>query len=76
MGVFQRENYFAIKSDSATALWVTMLLHMEQAQLSGCEKRVVYMDNFYTRAVLADALLKMSDRKTRITGTVRLEVST
>jgi hypothetical protein len=61
-----------VESDSATALWVTMLSHMEQAQSSGREKRVVYMDNFYTRAVLADALLKMSDGKIRVTGTVRL----
>ncbi len=61
-----------IESDTPTALWVSMLAHMEQLHTSGREKRLVYMDNFYTQATLADALLKMSDEKVRIPGTVRL----
>lgn len=58
--------------DSATALWILQMAHFQAAHRK--EKRLVVMDNFYTRHTLAVALAWLTDGCVRILGTVKLNL--
>lgn len=60
-----------VNPESPTAMWAMMAAHMEQNSPSGRDRRVVYVDNFYTRHNFGEFLKLLSDTKVRITGTVR-----
>jgi len=61
-----------VKGDSATALWVLQLAHPCKKRPDPSGKRVVFMDNFYTRHDLGETLKTMTDGEVRITGTCRM----
>jgi hypothetical protein len=52
---------YGIKADSATALWVLQLAHQAKKQMDPSGKWVTFMDNFYTRHRLGQALKAMTD---------------
>ena len=63
----------SIKENSASALWMAQCAHMEKLSQTTSEgNRLVFMDNFYTRHALANALSMVTDGKVRIVGTIKL----
>jgi hypothetical protein len=63
-----------VAKSSASALWSLQMLHQMHKQKDPSGKRHLYMDNFYTRHVLAEKVKELSDQEIRITGTCRLNV--
>jgi hypothetical protein len=57
-----------IKLDSASALWLSMICHQTQKSPSPSGRRVVVMDNFYTRHTLATAASILTDGEVRVIG--------
>ena len=66
--------------ESASALWCALALHctmkapMTQISTVGSPHRFLYVDNFYTRHVLAQKLFDLTGGEIFTTGTVRFSL--
>ena len=60
-----------VKKDSPSALWTCMMSHATKKSEDPSGERVYFMDNFYTRHVLAKKVKSMTDGEARIIGTVK-----
>jgi hypothetical protein len=56
---------------SLTALWIMMMAHQTKIHPDPSRKRVFFMDNIYTRHVLARALKTITQNEAKICGTVK-----
>ena len=61
-----------VDKDKPSALWVMQMAHLTKQLKDPTGKRLVVMDNFYTRHLLARRAAKTSDDEICILGTVRL----
>jgi hypothetical protein len=57
-----------IKLDSASALWLSMICQQTQKSPSPSGRRIVVMDNFYTRHTLAVAAQILTDGEVKVIG--------
>ena len=60
-----------VNKDSASALWILQLAQQTKLLRDPSGKRVHFMDNFYTRHVLAETLKTITDGEARVIGTVK-----
>ena len=62
-----------IPAEKPSALWCLQLAHMHHKfELPQDKKRIVFMDNFYTRHVLGKQIKSLTNDEIRIIGTVRM----
>ncbi len=64
--------FCSLNDGTATSLWLSMILKQHQSIESPSGKRVFVMDNFYTRHIMAQKLLEMTNGEVRVIGTVRM----
>ena len=58
--------------ESASALWALQISHLHKMSQSPSGKRVVFMDNFYTRHPLARKIKQLTNNEIKVIGTVKL----
>ena len=61
-----------VDPDTPSALWTLQVAHLHQKQKSPSGKRVVFMDNFYTRHPLAQTIEKLTSDEIKVIGTMKL----
>lgn len=61
--------------DSPSLLWCLQLAHQTQKKKSIYGKRIIFMDNFYTRHTVGQQLLDITDNEIRITGFTKNDIS-
>ena len=61
-----------VDPDTPSALWTLQVAQLHQTQKSPSGKRVVFMDNFYTRHPLAQTIEKLTSDEIKVIGTIKL----
>lgn len=59
-----------VDPNSTSALWCMHMVHQTKLSKQSNEKRILFMDNFYTRHILANQLELLSEGDIRVIGTV------
>ena len=60
-----------VDKDSPTTLWILQMAHQTKILPDPNGKRLLFVDNFYTRHLLAQELKRITDGKVRVIGTVK-----
>ena len=63
-----------IDHDTSTALWSLQIAQMYKMLQSPCGKRVIFMDNYYTRHPLGRKIKQLTNNETKIIGTVKMNL--